>query len=181
MSYSRESSWPRDWRHVSWISCIGRRILLPLSHWEGRKEKTGWLKIPPGRHFTHRQKAGHSTKLQRDLREIQGILASPLITTSPYNHMSPLKWWRQWTLLQLPPFLVYLNPKILSTMSSIKLNHVKQDFPEGIALLRAPNSTAISSSWEREGIRKNFCLHSIYDGSTVKQKPTHIHLILWPF
>ena len=111
----------------------------------------------------------------------QGVLASPLITTTLYNHMSPLKWWRQWTLLQLPSFLAYLNPKTLSTMSSIKLNHAKQDFPEGIALLRAPNSTAISSSLEREGIRRNFCLHSIYDGSKVEQKPTHIHLILWPF
>ena len=63
-------------------------------------------------------------------------------------------------------------------MSSIKLSHAKQDFPEGIALLRAPNSIAISSSLERESIRRNFYLHSIYDGSKVQQKPTHIHLIL---
>ena len=27
MSSSRESSWPRDWTHVSYISCIERRVL----------------------------------------------------------------------------------------------------------------------------------------------------------
>ena len=29
-SSSRGSSWPRDWTHISWISCIGRQI---LNHW----------------------------------------------------------------------------------------------------------------------------------------------------
>ena len=27
ISFSRESSWPRDWTHISYVSCIGRRIL----------------------------------------------------------------------------------------------------------------------------------------------------------
>ena len=27
ISYSRGSSWPRDRTHISWVSCIGRRIL----------------------------------------------------------------------------------------------------------------------------------------------------------
>ena len=27
LSFSRESSWPRDWTHVSCVSCIGKRIL----------------------------------------------------------------------------------------------------------------------------------------------------------
>ena len=32
ISFSRGSSWPRDWTHVSCVSCIGRWILYPLSH-----------------------------------------------------------------------------------------------------------------------------------------------------
>ena len=31
------SSWPRDWIHISYVSCIGRWILLPL--------------VPPGNYF----------------------------------------------------------------------------------------------------------------------------------
>ena len=32
ISSFRESSWTRDQTQVSWISCIGRRVLNPLSH-----------------------------------------------------------------------------------------------------------------------------------------------------
>ena len=32
VSFSRGSSWPRDWTSVSCISCTGRRVLYPLSH-----------------------------------------------------------------------------------------------------------------------------------------------------
>ena len=32
--FSRESSRPRDWTHVSGISCTGRRILYPWATWE---------------------------------------------------------------------------------------------------------------------------------------------------
>ena len=32
ISSSRGSSWPRDWNHVSCVSCTGRRILYQLSH-----------------------------------------------------------------------------------------------------------------------------------------------------
>ena len=31
-SYSRRSSWPRDWTHISCFSCIGRQILYQLCH-----------------------------------------------------------------------------------------------------------------------------------------------------
>ena len=30
ISSSRRSSWPRDWTHISWVFCLGRRILC---HW----------------------------------------------------------------------------------------------------------------------------------------------------
>ena len=40
-SSSRGSSHPRDWTRVSCVSCIGRRILYPLSHLEGFKCATG--------------------------------------------------------------------------------------------------------------------------------------------
>ena len=29
ISFSRRSSWPRDWTHISYVSCIGRWILYP--------------------------------------------------------------------------------------------------------------------------------------------------------
>ena len=34
ISYSRGSSWPRDWTHVSGVSCIGRWTLYQLCHLE---------------------------------------------------------------------------------------------------------------------------------------------------
>ena len=46
MSYSRGSSPPRDWNHISWVSCIGRQILSPLSYLGlngHRKEMNTWL------------------------------------------------------------------------------------------------------------------------------------------
>ena len=35
ISSSKVSSWPRDWTHISWISCIGRQILYHCATWEG--------------------------------------------------------------------------------------------------------------------------------------------------
>ena len=32
MSFSRGSAWPRDWTHISCISCIGKQVLYQLSH-----------------------------------------------------------------------------------------------------------------------------------------------------
>ena len=32
LSSSRGSSQPRDWTHISWVSCIGRQLFLPLCH-----------------------------------------------------------------------------------------------------------------------------------------------------
>ena len=34
ISYSSESSWPRDWTCVSFVSCIGRQILYLCTTWE---------------------------------------------------------------------------------------------------------------------------------------------------
>ena len=34
ISYSRASSWPKDPKHVSYISCIGRQILYHCATWE---------------------------------------------------------------------------------------------------------------------------------------------------
>ena len=34
ISYSRGSSWPRNWNHVSCVSCIGRQILYHCVTWE---------------------------------------------------------------------------------------------------------------------------------------------------
>ena len=35
VSFSRGSSWPRNWTCISYVSCIGRQILYQLSHWGG--------------------------------------------------------------------------------------------------------------------------------------------------
>ena len=32
ISFSKGSFWPRDRTHISWVSCTGWQILLPLSH-----------------------------------------------------------------------------------------------------------------------------------------------------
>ena len=34
ISFSRESSWPRGWTCISWVSCIGRWILYHWATWE---------------------------------------------------------------------------------------------------------------------------------------------------
>ena len=39
ISYSRGSSWPRDWTQVSCISCIGRQILYRCVTWEAPWEQ----------------------------------------------------------------------------------------------------------------------------------------------
>ena len=36
ISYPRGSSWPRDWTHISCISCIGREILYHCATWEAQ-------------------------------------------------------------------------------------------------------------------------------------------------
>ena len=43
ISFFRGSSQPRDWTHVSWVSCIVRQILY---HWVTRKAHTCWTKFP---------------------------------------------------------------------------------------------------------------------------------------
>ena len=35
ISSSRGSSWPRDWRCISFVSCVGRQILYHWATWEG--------------------------------------------------------------------------------------------------------------------------------------------------
>ena len=45
ISYSRGSSWPRDRIHISCVSCIGRQILLPLSHMTSPKSFLGIGKL----------------------------------------------------------------------------------------------------------------------------------------
>ena len=42
ISYSRQSSQPRDQTRVSWISCIGRWILYHCATWETLKSKPAW-------------------------------------------------------------------------------------------------------------------------------------------
>ena len=37
ISSSRGCSWPRDWAHITWISCINRQILYPCITWEALK------------------------------------------------------------------------------------------------------------------------------------------------
>ena len=46
--FSRGSSWPRDWTHVSCISCIGRQILPRLTTWETLSIwYPGYVSVPP--------------------------------------------------------------------------------------------------------------------------------------
>ena len=47
ISYSRGSSWTRDWTHVSWVSCIGRQIVYHWCHLESRMYVYICLKILP--------------------------------------------------------------------------------------------------------------------------------------
>ena len=52
ISFSRGSSWPRDWTHISCVSCIGRWI---LNHWATREapsKSQGW-DLKPGVSGSH--------------------------------------------------------------------------------------------------------------------------------
>ena len=42
--FSRGSSWPRDWAHVSCVSCIGWRILYHYLTWEALQRSQGYSK-----------------------------------------------------------------------------------------------------------------------------------------
>ena len=42
ISYSRESSWPKDQIHISCISCTGRQILYHCTTWEANLFKKGY-------------------------------------------------------------------------------------------------------------------------------------------
>ena len=55
ISFSRGSSWPRDWTHVSCISCIGRRIIYHWATWEDHK--TWGL---PSTYIQHTYSCSHS-------------------------------------------------------------------------------------------------------------------------
>ena len=45
ISFSRGSFQPRDWTHISWVSCIGRQILYHCATWEAAPQALGtyWL------------------------------------------------------------------------------------------------------------------------------------------
>ena len=45
ISFSRGSFQPRDWTHISWVSCIGRQILYHCAPWEAAPQALGtyWL------------------------------------------------------------------------------------------------------------------------------------------
>ena len=53
-SFSRESSWPRDWTHASCISCTGRQILY---HWAPKKAP-GWKEVRSKQNTS--KKTGHA-------------------------------------------------------------------------------------------------------------------------
>ena len=40
ISFSKGSSWPRNWTHFSCISCMGRRVVSHCPTWGGRGKKT---------------------------------------------------------------------------------------------------------------------------------------------
>ena len=66
ISYSRGSSWCRDWTYVSWVPCIGRQILYHRATWEalvnvswGGKEQNLWCEVAkvlpwPSHHLSQR-------------------------------------------------------------------------------------------------------------------------------
>ena len=66
ISYSRGSSWCRDWTYVSWVPCIGRQILYHCATWEalvnvswGGKEQNLWCEVAkvlpwPSHHLSQR-------------------------------------------------------------------------------------------------------------------------------
>ena len=45
ISYSRGSSRPRDWTHISFVSCIGRWIFLFFNHWASWQAQTKTLHL----------------------------------------------------------------------------------------------------------------------------------------
>ena len=52
ISYSRGCSWPRDQTRVSWVSCFGQRVLLPLHHLGSPSHALFWSSGPGTSTFT---------------------------------------------------------------------------------------------------------------------------------
>ena len=94
ISFSRGSSWPRDWTHFSYISCIGRTKALQKS-----KMLTTWWSILHSREeLTYRPTEAPEETTWGQIKGIQALHTPwSLSETPPLNycykmHQGPLGW-----------------------------------------------------------------------------------------
>ena len=85
ISYSRGSSWPRDWTCVSCISCIGRQILYHCTTWQAQYTRIVLIRIrfcllhpgleciPPSE-WLHEANHGYLQKTTTGLESLQGFM-----------------------------------------------------------------------------------------------------------
>ena len=83
ISFSKESSWPRNWTH---ISCIGRQIIYHVSH-QGSPQKTlGRPCSSAGKEFAHN--AGDLGSIPRLWRSPPGRLPSLVFWPGEFHRLS---------------------------------------------------------------------------------------------
>ena len=85
ISYSRRSSWPRDWTHVSCFSCIGRQVLYCYTICEAPE------KIEPS--ITLKQcniQNGHSSWMQRLRYLVSKTSHLPSVSLSCYLYKNEI-------------------------------------------------------------------------------------------
>ena len=74
--FSRGSSWFRDETHISWVSCTGRRILLPLapSMWNARLDETQAGIKTDRRNINNLRYADDTTLMTETEEELKSLL-----------------------------------------------------------------------------------------------------------
>ena len=74
--FSRGSSWSKDETHIYWVSCFGRRILLPLapSMWNARLNKTQAGIKTARRNINNLRYADDTTLMTETEEELKSLL-----------------------------------------------------------------------------------------------------------
>ena len=96
ISYSRGSSWPRDWTCVSCISCIGRQILYHCTTWQAQYTRIVLIRIRfcllhpgieciPTNEWLHEANHGYLQKTKDNWSRVSSRIYATQMTTSPFH------------------------------------------------------------------------------------------------
>ena len=104
ISYSRGSSWPRNWNHVSCVSCIGRQILYHCVTWEVHMYVCVCVYI-----YEYNESLSVSYNISEQQLKFNLMLSLPLLTPST-----------PWVILKPSPDITAFHLKIKDIFFNLK-------------------------------------------------------------